>query len=75
MAITRREFLAASSASILLSSLTDHLAFAEETALGGDVLAAPAWIHDVTRMAFCGLDQFEQVAQAEATALAARAGI
>ncbi len=64
MAITRREFLAASSASIILSSLTDHLAFAEETALGGDVLAAPAWIHDVTRMAFCGLDQFEQVAQA-----------
>lgn len=62
---TRRGFLAASSATLSLTSFpfSASSVHADESA-SLENLPAPAWIHDVTRMAFCGLEQFEQVARA-----------
>ena len=59
--VTRREFLATTGATLALASLGRSHAM-ERIARAN--LPAPAWVHDVTRMAFCGVDQFELVAKA-----------
>jgi hypothetical protein len=65
MPLSRREFLATTSAFAILS-LHPHHATSEEpnVASGTKNLPAPDWIHSVTRMAFCGPDQFETAAAA-----------
>lgn len=62
--LSRRDFLVASGATMALAMLPTGVATAAEPAAPLVNLPAPAWVHGVTRMAFCGFDQFEQVAAA-----------
>ena len=63
---SRRDFLATSAATLAIATAPLGTAIAAPTteSLGIEHLPAPDWVHGVTRMAFCGVDQYETVAQA-----------